>query len=112
MFNLFNLILLQLFPGLVDWVLRLNAASTAVTKELGPAETAKALSAIAAILILGLGGVLIIAMTGRLMRRSVLKNKTVPVASSTDADFGKVDWARPASEKESTTPGKSPEERQ
>ena len=96
MLYFFNLLFLQLFPGFVDWILRLNAVAN-TTATLGPVDTAKALSALAGILILGLGGVLMIALSGRWLRRFVFSQNVTSVEPSEDSKLGKLDWATASS---------------
>ena len=84
-------VIVELFIGL--FALEVVSES----KVIDPASTAKALSALGAILILGLGGVLMIAMSGRWIRRWIFPKENRMLLASPDAQLGKLNWAKPAS---------------
>lgn len=64
---------------------------------LPPVESAKALAAIAGILILGLGAVLVIGLAGRWIRRWLFpkSDSTAENQASPESRIGRVDWAKP-----------------
>ena len=101
-----NLVVSYFFPGLVEWWTRWNAAAV-VEPPVDENDFARALAALAGILILGLGGVLIIGFTGRWYRRWAFADKKQNTAAPKMSSLEKVDWSKSkhASESPSSAEG-------
>lgn len=87
-------IIIRIFAELTARLFALEVVQEA--KEVDPVATAKALSALGAILILGMGGVLMISMSGRWVRRWIFSKRMSGVLASADAQTGKLNWAKAA----------------
>lgn len=97
MVSFFKILLGPLIARCLQWWT--HSFSPAEPPVFGPEDSAKALAAIAAILLLGLGAVLVISLSGRWVRRLIFAKSVRPATEpSLDSHLGKLDWARPEQE--------------
>ena len=80
--------------GLVEWFLGTHVSQPG--RILTGVETARALAALAGILLLGLGAIFVIGLSGRWMRRWVYPKKTESTGDwvSPESKMGKLDWGK------------------
>lgn len=95
--------LIRVFAELIARMFTLDVVKE--PKAIDPAATAKALSALGAVLILGMGGVLMISMSGQWLRRWMFPKRDVSLLDSPDSQMGKLDWAKPNSSRTSSSDG-------
>lgn len=96
-------LLIRVFAELIARLFTLDIVEE--PKAIDPAATAKALSALGAVLILGMGGVLMISMSGQWLRRWMFPKRDAPLLASHDSHMGKLDWAKPNSNRSSSSDG-------
>ncbi|MEC9093822.1 MAG: hypothetical protein VX438_14015 [Planctomycetota bacterium] len=86
--------LVWLIPALRDWFVKNPELGTG--RSFTAVDAGKGLAALAAILFLALGAVLVISLSGRWVRRWIYKREgdLTGKTGSLDAEFGKLDWAK------------------
>jgi len=87
-------VIIRIFAELASRLFTLDVVQEA--RVVDPVAAAKALSALGAILILGMGGVLMIAMSGRWVRRWIFPKRKGAMLASPDAQIGKLNWGKAA----------------
>lgn len=103
MMHILSHILIRVFAEAIARIFTLEVAIE--PKVFDPTSAARAFSALGAVLILGMGGVLMISMSGQWLRRWIFPKKDATLLASSHSQTGKLDWAKPISNRSGSLDG-------